>query len=204
MEEQRNFAELINSLFYSSLKKNAKERIILGIDPGTSITGYGLIKISGINPELLSIGSIDLSKFDDHYLKIKHIFDRTIGLIDEYHPDELAIEAPFYGKNVQSMLKLGRAQGAAISAALSRSVPIFEYAPRKIKMSITGRGSASKEQVAAMLMRILNFSKIEIKLDATDGLAAALCHFYQTNTPRQEKNYNSWKDFISKNPRRVK
>jgi len=186
------------------LKKNTKERIILGIDPGTSITGYGLIKVSGQDPELITIGSIDLSKYSDHYIKLKQIFDRTIGIIDEYHPDELAIEAPFYGKNVQSMLKLGRAQGAAIAAALSRSIPIYEYAPRKIKMSITGRGAASKEQVASMLMRILNFNKIEIKLDATDGLAAALCHFYQTNTPRQEKSYNSWKDFINKNPKRIK
>jgi crossover junction endodeoxyribonuclease RuvC len=186
------------------LKKNKKERIILGIDPGTNITGYGLIKISGLDPELITIGSIDLSKFDDHYLKLKHIFDRTVGIIEEYHPDELAIEAPFYGKNVQSMLKLGRAQGAAIAAALSRSIPIFEYAPRKIKMSITGRGAASKEQVASMLMRILKFSKIEIKLDATDGLAAALCHFYQTNTPVQDKSYSTWKDFINKNPKRIK
>jgi len=186
------------------LKKNHKERIILGIDPGTTITGYGLIRTVGPEPELITIGSIDLSKFDDHYLKLKHIFDRTVGIIDEYHPDELAIEAPFYGKNVQSMLKLGRAQGAAIAAALSRSLPIFEYAPRKIKMSITGRGAASKEQVASMLMRILKFNKIEIKLDATDGLAAALCHFYQTNSPQQDKSYNSWKDFINKNPRRIK
>jgi crossover junction endodeoxyribonuclease RuvC len=186
------------------LKKNTRERIILGIDPGTNITGYGLIKVSGQDPELVAIGSIDLSKYDDHYIKLKQIFDRTIGIIDEYHPDELAIEAPFYGKNVQSMLKLGRAQGAAIAAALSRSLPIFEYAPRKIKMSITGRGAASKEQVASMLMRILSFSKIETKLDATDGLAAALCHFYQTNTPIQKKNYNSWKDFINKNPERIK
>jgi crossover junction endodeoxyribonuclease RuvC len=186
------------------LKKNPKERVILGIDPGTTITGYGLIKTVGTEPELITIGSIDLSKFNDHYLKLKHIFERTVGIIDEYHPDELAIEAPFYGKNVQSMLKLGRAQGAAIAAALSRSLPIFEYAPRKIKMSITGRGAASKEQVASMLMRILKFSKIEIKLDATDGLAAALCHFYQTNTPQQDKNYNSWKDFINKNPGRIK
>ena len=186
------------------MKVIPKERIILGIDPGTNITGYGVIKTAGTVPELIAIGSVDLSKFDDHYLIIKHIFDRTIGIIDEYHPDELAIEAPFFGKNVQSMLKLGRAQGAAISAALTRSLPIFEYAPRKIKMSITGRGSASKEQVAAMLMRILNFSKIEIKLDATDGLAAALCHFYQTNKPAGEKSYNSWKDFMNKNPKRVR
>ena len=186
------------------MKVKPKERIILGIDPGTSITGYGVIKTVGIIPELISIGSIDLSKFEDHYLKLKHIFDRTLGIIDEYNPDELAIEAPFYGKNVQSMLKLGRAQGAAIAAALSRSLPIFEYAPRKIKMSITGQGAASKEQVAAMLMNILKFNLLEIKLDATDGLAAALCHFYQTNTPLKEKGYNSWKDFMNKNPKRVK
>jgi crossover junction endodeoxyribonuclease RuvC len=186
------------------LKEKPLERIILGIDPGTNITGYGVIKTVGTNPELITIGAIDLSKFGDHYLKLKHIFDRTIGIIDEYHPDELAIEAPFYGKNVQSMLKLGRAQGAAIAAALTRSLPIFEYAPRKIKMSITGRGAASKEQVASMLMHILKFSKLEIKLDATDGLAAALCHFYQTNNPVQEKSYNSWKDFMNKNPKRVK
>jgi len=186
------------------LKKLQKERIILGIDPGTSITGYGIIRILGQEPELITIGSIDLTKYNDHYKKLKHIFDRTTGIIDEYHPDELAIEAPFYGKNVQSMLKLGRAQGAAIAAALSRSIPIFEYEPRKIKMSITGRGAASKEQVASMLMRILKFSKIEVKLDATDGLAAALCHFYQTNNPRLEKDYNSWKDFINKNPKRIR
>jgi crossover junction endodeoxyribonuclease RuvC len=186
------------------LKAKPKERIILGIDPGTSMTGYGVIKTVGTVPELIAIGAIDLSKFDDHYIKLKHIFDRTIGIIDEYHPDELAIEAPFFGKNVQSMLKLGRAQGAAIAAALTRSLPIFEYAPRKIKMSITGQGAASKEQVAAMLMHILKFSLTDIKLDATDGLAAALCHFYQTNNPVQDKAYNSWKDFMNKNPKRIK
>lgn len=185
------------------MKVKNKERIILGIDPGTCITGYGVIKTSGSAPELISIGLIDLSKYDDHYIKLKHIFERTTGIIDEYHPDELAIEAPFYGKNVQSMLKLGRAQGAAIAAALSRSIPIFEYAPRKIKMSITGQGAASKEQVAAMLMNILKFNLTEFKLDATDGLAAALCHFYQTNKPVNEKPYNSWKDFMNKNPKRV-
>ena len=186
------------------MKPKPNERIILGIDPGTIVTGYGVIKIVDTKPVLITIGSIELAKFGDHYLKLKHIFDRTVSIIDEYHPDELAIEAPFYGKNVQSMLKLGRAQGAAIAAALTRSLPIFEYAPRKIKMSITGQGAASKEQVAAMLMNILKFNISEIKLDATDGLAAALCHFYQTNNPVQEKSYNSWKDFMNKNPKRVK
>jgi crossover junction endodeoxyribonuclease RuvC len=186
------------------LKRNPAERIILGIDPGTTITGYGVIKTDGRDPQLITIGAIDLSKIGDHYLKIKYIFERTVGIIDEFHPDELAIEAPFYGKNVQSMLKLGRAQGAAIAAALTRSLPIFEYAPRKIKMSITGRGAASKEQVASMLMKILKFGDMKLKLDATDGLAAALCHFYQTASPVSEKSYNSWKEFMNKNPKRVK
>jgi crossover junction endodeoxyribonuclease RuvC len=186
------------------LKPKTTERIILGIDPGTTITGYGVIKVVDDEPELIAIGAIDLTKFQDHFLKLKYIFERTSGIIDEYHPDELAVEAPFYGKNVQSMLKLGRAQGAAIAAALSRSLPVFEYAPRKIKMSITGQGAASKEQVAAMLMNILKFSLDDIKLDATDGLAAALCHFYQTGSPVAGKKYNSWKDFMNKNPARVK
>lgn len=181
-----------------------KERIILGIDPGTNVTGYGVIKITGNKPEMLAIGAIDLSKCSDHYIKLKQIFDSIIKIIDEYHPDELAVEAPFYGKNVQSMLKLGRAQGAAISAALSRSLPVFEYAPRKIKMSITGQGAASKEQVAAMLKNILKFSSTKMKLDATDALAAALCHFFQSGNIRSEKSYSGWKDFIRKNPGRTK
>lgn len=180
------------------------DRIILGIDPGTNITGYGAIGIVKNEPRVISLGVIDLKKISDHYLKLKHIFERTLGLIDEYKPDEMAIEAPFYGKNVQSMLKLGRAQGASMSAALHRSVPIYEYAPRKIKMSITGVGAASKEQVAAMLMNILGFKDNNIKLDATDGLAAALCHFYQSNRPVSEKTYNSWKEYMKKNPGRVK
>jgi crossover junction endodeoxyribonuclease RuvC len=187
------------------LKTASTERIILGIDPGTTITGYGVIKCCGQKPELLAVDSIDLTGFDDHYLKIRHIFDRTLEIIEEYHPDELAIEAPFYGKNVQSMLKLGRAQGAAIAAALSRSVPIFEYAPRKIKLSITGQGAASKEQVASMLVHILKFSIADLKLDATDGLAAALCHFYQTNKPvGAGKKAGNWKEFVKKNPGRIK
>lgn len=185
-------------------KKPPKETIILGIDPGTNITGYGVISISGNKPEMIAIGVIDLSKLDDHFIKLKQIFDRITGIIDEYHPDELAIEAPFYGKNVQSMLKLGRAQGAAIAAALSRSLPVFEYAPRKIKMSITGQGAASKEQVAAMLKNILKVDLSGIKLDATDGLAAAMCHYYQSNKPSSAKSYGGWKDFMRKNPGRVK
>lgn len=180
------------------------DKIILGIDPGTNIMGYGVLGIFGKEARMLSLGIIDLSKFADHYLRIKHIFERTTRLIDEYHPDELAIEAPFYGKNVQSMLKLGRAQGAAISAALNRAVPIFEYAPKKIKMSITGNGNAQKEQVAEMLKRILKFEETPRYMDATDGLAAALCHHYQAGKPGKEKSYNSWKDYIRKNPDKLK
>jgi len=183
-----------------------KERIILGIDPGTTIMGYGILRIAGNKPELLAMGVLHLDKFNDHYLKLKRIFERVVSLIDQYHPDELAIEAPFFGKNVQSMLKLGRAQGVAMSAALSRDLPIVEYAPLKIKMSITGNGNASKEQVADMLKRILKIPEESMlpQLDATDGLAAALCHYYQTNNPLAEKKYSSWKDFINKNPKAVK
>lgn len=185
------------------MNTSPSERIILGIDPGTTATGYGLIGVAGNTPTLITLGAIELTRGDDHFVKIKRIFEETLALIDKYHPDELAIESPFYGKNIQSMLKLGRAQGAAIAAALYRSVPVFEYAPRKIKLSITGQGAASKEQVAGMLGQILNFKEKDILLDATDGLAAALCHFYQSNKPATGKGVNSWKEFIGKNPGRV-
>jgi len=166
--------------------------------------GYGLIKILNKQPEVIALGILDLKKITGHYLKLQKIFSRTLQLIDEYHPDELSIEAPFYGKNVQSMLKLGRAQGVVMAAALYRSIPIFEYAPRKIKMSITGSGSASKEQVAFLLSKILNITDLPKKLDATDGLAAALCHYYQPKNSQNGEKYNSWKDFIGKNPSRIK
>ena len=184
----------------------SKERIILGIDPGTIVMGYGIIRIEGKKPILEAMGVLQLNKYEDHYVRLKKIFERVLSLIDQYHPDELAIEAPFFGKNVQSMLKLGRAQGTAISAALSRDIPIFEYAPLKIKMSIPGNGQASKEQVAGMLQRILHISKDNMlpQLDATDGLAAALCHFLQSNNPVSDKKYSGWKDFIAKNPGKVK
>ena len=181
-----------------------KEKIILGIDPGTAILGYGLIKIVNKKPELIILGNIDLKKYTDHYVKLKKIYDRLIQLIDTYHPDHLSIEAPFYGKNVQSMLKLGRAQGVAMAAALARDIPITEYAPLKIKQSITGNGRASKEQVAKMLQRTLNIAKLPANLDATDGLAAAMCHFYQESNPISTNPSGSWKEFISKNPSRVK
>jgi crossover junction endodeoxyribonuclease RuvC len=182
------------------------ERVILGIDPGTTITGYGVITVNSKNPVLLTIGIINLSKMNDHYEKLYRIFERTLSLIEEYKVTELAIESPFFGKNVQSMLKLGRAQGTAIAAALYRQLPVYEYAPRKIKMSITGQGGASKEQVAFILKKILKFEKMPKNLDATDGLAAAVCHFFQ-NSYSQEKGsvrIKNWKDFISKNPERVK
>ena len=183
-----------------------KERIILGIDPGTTVMGYGLIRVNGNKCELIAMGVLELKKYIDHYHKLQKIFSRTLSLIDEFKPDILAIEAPFFGKNIQSMLKLGRAQGAAISAALYRDLPIYEYAPLKIKMAITGNGRAAKEQVADMLRRYLKIPQENMlpQLDATDGLAAAYCHFLQMNTPFQEAEYKSWKDFISKNEDKVK
>ena len=180
-----------------------KEKVILGIDPGTTVMGYGVIRVFSKKTELITLGVIELKKFPDHYLKLQRIFERTLHLIDHYHPDEMAIEAPFYGKNVQSMLKLGRAQGVAMSAALYRSIPIFEYAPRKIKMSITGAGTASKEQVAAILQKMLQIEKLPSDMDATDGLAAAVCHSFQPEH-QQTKGFKSWKDFLNQNPKRLK
>ena len=177
--------------------------MILGIDPGTTIMGYGVIRVHNNKPLLLVLGSLDQRKIKDHYVKISKIFDRTIQLIEEYKPIALAIESPFYGKNIQSMLILGRAQGAAISAALFKSVPVFEYAPRKIKQSISGYGNASKEQIAAFLKSILNIELKPGTLDATDGLAAALCHYYQCNNRIKSGPSKGWKDFIKKNPGRV-
>ena len=149
---------------------------------------------------------LKLDRYENHYLRLHRIYQKVLALMDEYHPDEMAIEAPFFGKNVQSMLKLGRAQGAAIAAALNREIPIFEYAPLKIKMAITGNGQASKEQVAGMLQRILHIPEADMlpQLDATDGLAAAYCHYMQTPRPMPEKAYTGWKDFIAKNPGKVR
>lgn len=183
-----------------------KEQIILGIDPGTTIMGYGVIKITGNKPQMMAMGIVDLRKLPNHYLKLKRIHESVYELIDSFLPDEVALEAPFFGKNVQSMLKLGRAQGVAMAVALSRDIPVTEYAPLKIKMAITGSGRASKEQVAGMLQQILRFdkSKMPTHLDATDGLAAAYCHFLQMGRPKTTKQYSSWKDFIAKNPKRVR
>jgi len=182
-----------------------KDKIILGIDPGTNIMGYGIIKINNNKMELIAMGSITLNKIEDHFLKLQKIFERTAYLISEYKPDEMAIEAQFMGKNPQSMLKLGRAQGVSLAAALSKNIPVREYAPKKIKQSITGRGTASKEQVAAMLGSLLKLKTLPKHLDASDGLAVAVCHFFQLNTPTsQSKNYTGWKAFLKDNPKRSK
>lgn len=180
------------------------ERIILGIDPGTTIMGFGLIKVENKKMSFIQMNELQLSKYKDHYVKLKLIFERTIELIDNYHPDEIAIEAPFFGKNVQSMLKLGRAQGVAMAAGLSREVPITEYLPKKIKMAITGNGNASKEQVARMLQSQLNIGKLPKNLDATDGLAAAVCHFYNSGKTEIGKSYTGWDAFVKQNPNKIK
>jgi crossover junction endodeoxyribonuclease RuvC len=187
------------------MQADNKERIILGIDPGTAVMGYGLVKQTGSNLELISLGVVKMANMDDHALKLQRIFEKTISLIDNYHPDCLAIEAPFYGKNIQVMLKLGRAQGVAMAAALSRNVTITEYAPRKIKQSITGNGNAAKEQVAAMLQNLLKFQETPEFLDATDGLAVAVCHSFQKiSTGRGNKiSYSGWEAFVKENNQRV-
>ena len=190
------------------------ERIIMGIDPGTNLTGYGVIRGQGNRMALINYGVIDMRRIkNDHGLKLKKIFERTLSLIEEFLPDEMAIEAPFHGKNVQSMLKLGRAQGVAMAAALYRDIPIVEYAPKKVKMSITGSGSASKEQVKAMLEKILKF-ELDLKkgtLDASDGLAVAVCHFLQKGVPShgggnssKSKKGGGWAAFVKNNPDRLK
>ena len=186
---------------------NQKERIILGIDPGTAVMGYGLVKEIGSKIELIALGVVKMEKIDDHMLKLQRIFEKTVALIDNYHPDCLAIEAPFYGKNIQVMLKLGRAQGVAMAAALSRNVTITEYAPRKIKQAITGNGNATKEQVAAMLQSLLTFKETPEFLDATDGLAVAVCHSFQRmgtgKSSGTKKSYSGWETFVKDNISRV-
>lgn len=187
-------------------KRVNTEKIILGIDPGTNVMGYGVIRVNGNKAGLIAMGVIDMRKMTDPYLKLGRIFDRVTGVIQEYLPDEMAIEAPFFGKNVQSMLKLGRAQGVAIAAAIHHDIPIHEYAPLKIKMAITGQGDASKEQVAGMLQRLLKIDQSDMPkfLDATDALGAAYCHFLQSSTPQSlDRHYGSWKDFVNKNRTKV-
>lgn len=181
----------------------SEEKVILGIDPGTTIMGFGLIQVSKNGMKLLKINDLNLKKYDNHYIKLKIIFEKTLEIINEYHPDELAIEAPFFGKNVQSMLKLGRAQGVAMAAGLSRQIPITEYEPKKVKMSITGNGNASKEQVAKMLQQLLNFKQLPKNWDATDGLAVAVCHYFNIGKSKIKSSYNGWEAFVKQNEHRI-
>ncbi len=185
-------------------KKEAKEKIILGIDPGTTVMGYGLLLIEGKKYKILQYGVIHLKKYETHELKLKKIFERVTSIIDEFLPDTVALEAPFYGVNVQSMLKLGRAQGVAMAAALARDIPITEYSPKKVKQSVTGNGNASKEQVAAMLQTLLNIEELPKLLDATDALAVALCHHFHEGRMQTRGRNEGWKSFIEENPDRLK
>lgn len=183
----------------------AGERIILGIDPGTTVLGYGIIKENAKQTKLISMGIVKLGHLSNQALKLQQIFKKVEALIKNYHPDCMALEAPFYGKNIQVMLKLGRAQGVAMAAALAHDIPIFEYAPRKIKQSVTGNGSATKEQVSEMLKKLLKFEESPQFLDATDGLAVALCHSFQKTTANHdEQSYSGWQAFIKANPNKVK
>ena len=182
------------------------DKVIIGIDPGTNVMGYGVLGILRGKPSVVAMGVLRLNRMEDHYMRLHRIHERVLGLVEQYLPDEFAIEAPFFGKNVQSMLKLGRAQGVAMAAALSRDVPIAEYEPRKVKMAITGNGAASKEQVQEMLVRILTIPRENLlpELDATDALGVALCHFYESSRPSLPAGPKSWKEFIARNPGRVK
>lgn len=181
------------------------DRIIMGIDPGTNVMGYGVLGVAGGKPEVVVTGVLQLSKFESHYKRLHRIFERVSGLAEQYLPDEVALEAPFFGKNIQSMLKLGRAQGVAMAAVLNRDIPVAEYAPRVIKMAVTGNGQASKEQVANMLRHLLHMQQEEMPsfLDATDALAVALTHFYETGKPQIAKGPKNWADFLKKNPDRL-
>lgn len=181
-----------------------KAQIILGIDPGSNFMGYGVIRVEGKNTSIVSMGVLAPGKFKTHYEKLKYLFDRVMQVIEQYQPDEMALEAPFFGKNVQSMLKLGRAQGVAMSAALYHNLPIFEYAPLKVKQSITGMGRASKEQVAYFLQKMYGLTEVPTELDATDAIAVAVCHVIQKSNPVSQKAYSGWGDYIRKNPGRVK
>lgn len=188
--------------------RKGKTRILMGIDPGTVLMGYGIIRVSGNQAELITLGVIHLSKFEDHYTRLKRIYDRLSSLIAEFKPDEVAIEAPFFGKNVQSMLKLGRAQGVAMIAALNHGLPVTEYVPMRIKQAITGNGAASKEQVSGMLQKYLRIppNQVPKELDATDGLAVALCHHFLSSSPTQGYDRGAsknWAEFIQKNPERI-
>lgn len=181
-------------------------RRILGVDPGTNILGFAVIEAQGRKQaRLITLDVLKLPGGDSPYDKLKQIYDCIQQVIEQYAPTEMAIEAPFYGKNVQSMLKLGRAQGVAIAAAISKGLSVEEYQPRKVKQSVTGNGNASKEQVAALLSVQLGFSTEQHGLDASDALAVALCHFYQNSTTSEgvpRKRYSNWSDFLRDNPKK--
>lgn len=182
----------------------ADNKTILGIDPGTNILGYGIISISGNNPQFVYAGIIDMHKLKYHDEKLNKIYTDIIKILDKFHPSEIAIEAPFYGKNVQSMLKLGKVQGIIMGAAISRSIPFYEYSPRKVKMAVTGSGGASKEQVARLLANFLKLKDIPKPLDASDAIAIALCHHFQGSISSPENKVKTWKEFIRKNPGKIK
>jgi len=180
-----------------------EEQIILGIDPGTNIMGYGIIQFKSNKLSVVSMGVLKLTNQENQLLRLKDIFEGVVSIIEKYSPDNVAIESPFFGKNVQSMLKLGRAQGVAIAAAMFKNIPVFEYSPRKVKMAITGKGSASKEQVAAMLHHLIEFDKEQKYLDASDALGIAMCHYLQGKRPISEKPYSGWETFLKKNADRI-
>ena len=227
MDTQENhFGETVRPGALSVAVRPKSERIVMGIDPGTNLLGYGVLSVKGRSAKMLAMGVIDLRRVKDVYLKLGRIYERIGSLISSFLPDELSIESQFYGKNPQSMLKLGRAQGVAIAAAINKDVPIREYAPLKIKMAITGNGRASKEQVAAMLQRYLNIedSVMLPYLDATDALAAAYCHFVESyckvyegsgvdrNSVTVSRNLSDtpgshhttkWADYVKNNPGRI-
>ena len=185
------------------MKKVEKYRL-LGVDPGTNVLGYAIIDVHQNKVKLVAMGVIKMSKLNEHQLKLKKIFERLQEIIREYRPREMAIEAPFFGKNVQSMLKLGRAQGVAIAAAITNEVNVTEYSPKKIKQSVTGNGNASKEQVAAMLATIVGAKLDAQTLDATDALGAAVCHFFKSGSPLAgQKKYSDWSAFAKDNESRV-
>lgn len=183
-----------------------ESRTILGIDPGTNILGYGVVRIDAAGrPSFVDMGVLDLRHEPDAYSKLRRIYDKVNTLCELHHPDDLAVESPFFGRNAQVILKLGRAQGAAMIAAIGHGIPVFEYAPRKAKMAICGNGAASKEQVALIVQRTLGIDIDEKWLDATDALAIAMCHFYQLTSPLSStKASTSWKKFLEANPERVK
>lgn len=177
---------------------------ILGIDPGTNITGYGLVEIRNNKPVIVDMGKISPKRGMVHYERIKVLHEEALKLIEKYRPDVMAIEAPFYGKDIQAMLKLGRAQGVIMVAALINGVPIYEYAPLLVKQSITGMGRASKEQVAYFLQKVYNLAQLPETTDVTDAIAVAICHFVQQSKPQKKSEFKGWGDFVRKNPGRVK